>query len=86
LAAPLLDGTISVSSLISTEDLSALFSIAVQLLGSAIDVEILQLTSATMIMTLVFAVIVVWGLAYILTEDESEKAARRLKKAKKKKA
>jgi len=86
MAAPLLDGSIALGNLISTEDLSAIFSIAVQLLGSAIDVEILQLTSATMIMTLIFAVIVIWGLAYILTEEESEKAARRLKKSQKKKA
>lgn len=85
-AAPLMDGTISVGNLISTEDLSALLSIAVQFLGSAIKVEILQLTSATLVMTLIFAAIVIWGLAYILTEEESEKAARRLKKAKKKKA
>ena len=85
-AAPLLDGTISVGNLISTEDLSALLSIAVQFLGSAIKVEILQLTSATLIMTLIFAAIVIWGLAYILTEDESEKMQRKLQKAKKKKA
>jgi len=85
-AAPLLDGSISVGNLISTKDLSALLSIAVQFLGSAIKVDILQLTSATLMMTLIFAAIVIWGLAYILTEDESEKAARRLQKAKKKKA
>ena len=84
-AAPLLDGSISLGNLISTKDLSAIFSIAVQFLGSAIKVEILQLTSATMIMTLIFAVIVIWGLAYILTEDESEKKQRKLNKAKKQK-
>ncbi len=84
-AAPLMDGTISVGNLISTEDLSALLSIAVQFLGSAIKVEILQLTSATLIMTLIFAAIVIWGLAYMLTEDESEKQQRRVKKEKMKK-
>lgn len=85
-AAPLLDGTVQLSSLFNTADLSALMSIGVQLLGSAIGVEMLQLTSATLIMTLIFAAIVIWGLAYILTEDESEKLQRKLKKAKKQKA
>lgn len=86
LASPLLDGTIPLNSLIDTAGLSALLSVAVQLLGSAISVTALQLTDATMIMGLIFVVIVIWGLAYILTEDENEKQQRRLKKASKKKS
>jgi hypothetical protein len=84
-AAPLLDGTVQLSSLFNTADLSALMSIGVQLLGSAIGVDTLQLTSAPLIMALTYGAIVIWGLAYILTEDESEKKQRRLQKAKKKK-
>lgn len=82
-AAPLLDGSIPLTSLINTTDLSGLMNIGIQLLGSAISVTALQLTDATLIMSLIFAVIVIWGLAYILTEDESEKTARKLKKSSK---
>lgn len=86
LVSPLLDGTMPVTSLFSIDDLSTWLKFAIQIAGSAIKIEVLQLTSATMIMSLIYAAIVIWGLAYILTEDESEKKLRRLKKANKKKA
>lgn len=81
---PLLDGSITLASLIDTTDLSLLLNLAVQFVGSSITLAGLRLTSATVIMTLIFAVIMIWGLAYMLTEDESEKNARRLEKANKK--
>ena len=79
LAAPLLDGTIKVSDFINMGMLGFL-------VDAALKFDTLKLTSATLIMSLTFAAIVIWGLAYILTEDESEKRERRLQKAKKKKA
>ena len=72
------------ASLINTTDLSMLLSMAIQFVGSAITLKGLRLTSATMIMTVLFALIVIWGLAFILTEDENEKKARRMEKAAKK--
>ncbi len=85
-AAPLLDGTITLTSIISTEELSFLLSITVSLLGSVVELKMFQLTSATLVMSLIFAGIAIWGLAFIITQDENErKKERELRAAKKKK-
>jgi hypothetical protein len=54
----------------------------IQMAGGLMGLKTLRLTSAPLIITLLFAAIVVWGLAFILTEDDKEKAERKLKKAK----
>jgi hypothetical protein len=78
-SAPLLDGTIQISDFLNMGMLGFL-------VDTAVKFDTLKLTSAPLIMSLTFGAIVVWGLAYILTEDENEKKQRRMKKAKKKKA
>jgi hypothetical protein len=79
LASPLLDGTVQISDFLNMGMLGFL-------VDAAVKFDTLKLTSAPLIMALTFGAIVIWGLAYILTEDESEKKQRRLKKANKKKA
>lgn len=75
--APLLDGTIQINDFLNVGMLGFL-------INSVIKIELLKLTSAPLIMAIIFAIIVVWGLAFMITEDENEKAQRRLEKAAKK--
>ncbi len=75
--APLLDGTIQVNDFLNVGTLGFL-------INSVVKIEVLKLTSAPLIMAAIFALIVIWGLAFMLTEDESEKKQRRLEKAAKK--
>ncbi len=77
LVTPLLDGTIQVNDFLNVGMLGFL-------INSVVKIEVLKLTSATLIMAVIFALIVIWGLAFMLTEDESEKKQRRLEKAAKK--
>lgn len=77
LAAPLLDGSISIGDFLNMGILGSIF-------GAAVKIEIFRLTSAPMIMAFIFAAIVIWGLAFVLTEDESEKREAKLKKLNKK--
>ncbi|HZK39882.1 MAG TPA: hypothetical protein VFD23_07010 [Clostridia bacterium] len=76
-ATPLLDGTIQVNDFLNVGTLGFL-------INSVVKIELFKLTSAPLIMAVIFALIVIWGLAFIITEDESEKKQRRLEKAAKK--
>jgi len=66
IAAPLLSGKISIGDFLSKGLLGTI-------VGSAVKIAILRLTSATFIMSLIFVAIVIWGLAYIVTDDSSSK-------------
>jgi hypothetical protein len=75
-AAPLLSGSTAISDFLNIGSLGFL-------VDSAIKIEIFRLTSATMIMGLIFSLIVIWGLAFVLTDDGSEKIRDRNLKTKK---
>lgn len=77
IAAPLLKGTISISSILNMQSLGFL-------IDSAIKIKVLELTSAPLLMGLTFAAIVIWGFAFILTDDGSEKRAAKMAKLAKK--
>ncbi len=76
-AAPLLDGSITIADFLNMGVLGFL-------VNAAAKVTVLRLTSAPMIMAFIFAAIIIWGLAFVLTEDESEKREAKLKKMNKK--
>lgn len=82
LADLLTSGQVPLSSFFDTDGFSFLIKMGIQMAGGFLGLEVLRLTTATLIMTLLFAAIVVWGLAFILTEDDKEKAERKLKKSK----
>ncbi|HOO26318.1 MAG TPA: hypothetical protein PKW24_06865 [Clostridiales bacterium] len=82
LADLLTSGKVPLSSFFDTEGFSFLIKMGIQMAGGLMGLKTLRLTSAPLIITLLFAAIVVWGLAFILTEDDKEKAERKLKKAK----
>lgn len=65
LASPIIKGTISVGDFLNMGFIGAL-------VGSAVQVKILQLTSAAIMMTVLFAAIVLWGLAFIVTDEDRQ--------------
>ncbi len=74
-AAPLLSGELSVLDFFDIKDAGTLLGIVISFAGSAIKVEQFTLASAPLIMGVVFAVIIVWSGAFLLTEDPAEKRA-----------
>jgi len=78
LASPLLDGSISLPELLNLGFISS------TLVGAAVKLVLLRLTSATFFMILCFAGIILWTLAFVLTEDDKEKLQRANEKAAKK--
>ncbi|MEI6578133.1 MAG: hypothetical protein WCN92_01565 [Eubacteriales bacterium] len=80
LASPLTSGAIKINDFVDKSKIGALLNIVVGLVGSAIKIEVLKLTSATLIMALIFASIIIWGLAFIVTDDGSDKRAAKLAK------
>ena len=66
IAAPLLKGTISIGDFLSMGLLGTI-------VASAVKITVFRLTSATLIMALAFSAIVIWGLAFIVTDDGSSK-------------
>lgn len=85
LAAPLLSGELSVLDFFDMKDAGTLLGIVISFAGAAIKVEQLTLASAPLMMGVVFAVIIVWSGAFLLTEDPAEKRAAKELKSKRKK-
>lgn len=80
MAKPLLDGSISLPELLDLGFISS------TLIGAAVKLAVLRLISAPFFMILCFAAIILWTLAFILTEDDKEKLRRANEKAAKKAA
>ncbi|NLP47466.1 MAG: hypothetical protein GX345_00810 [Clostridiales bacterium] len=79
MAKMLTSGQIPLSSFFESQGLSFLLNLGIQLADSILGLKALRLTSATLIMTVLFAAIVIWGLAFILTDDSKEKVDKKAK-------
>jgi hypothetical protein len=76
LVAPILSGAVSISDFVNIGALGLL-------VDSAIKFQMLRLTSATFVMGLVFAAIAIWGIAYIVTDENfGKKPVKKIKKIK----
>lgn len=83
LAAPLLSGEITLNSFINSSKLSSIIGMILKFGVSMVKFQTLKLTSAPVIMIVIFAAIVIWGLANILTDDDlGKKPVKKVKKAK----
>lgn len=80
MAAPLLDGSISLPELLNLGFISG------TLINAAVKLVVLRPLSAPFFMIVCFAGIILWSLAFILTEDEKEKMKKAADKAAKKAA
>ena len=80
MASPLLDGSISLPELLNLGFISG------TVVGAAVKLVVLRLVSAPFFMILCFAGIILWTLAFVLTEDEKEKMKKAADKAAKKAA